>query len=132
MNYQKITLRNKKSKNKELKEFMYMENQVLKLTKPLMIDGQEVKELKYDFDNMTARDKINVGKRIKQDGVPVSVEELDTDYHMYLFAGAVVKANPDMDISDVMRLSARDIQKGAALARNFFYLNSEESYQMEN
>jgi hypothetical protein len=109
-----------------------MENQVLKLTKPLMIDGQEVKELKYDFDNMTARDKINVGKRIKQDGVPVSVEELDTDYHMYLFAGAVVKANSDMDISDVMRLSARDIQKGAALARNFFYLNSEESYQTEN
>ena len=91
-----------------------------------MINGEEVKELKYDFESMTARDKANVGKRIKQDGIPVSVEELDTDYHMYLFAGAVVKANPEMDMSDVMRLSAKDVQKGAALARNFFYLDSEE------
>ncbi|WP_141722835.1 phage tail assembly protein [Cellulosilyticum sp. I15G10I2] len=126
MKYQKIVSRTRKSKNKEIKEFMHMENQALKLSKPIMVNGEEVKELKYDFENMTARDKINVGKRIKQDGVPVSVEELDTDYHMYLFAGAVVKANEDMDISDVMRLSAKDIQKGAALARNFFYLNSEE------
>lgn len=99
--------------------------EVLVLTKPLMVDGEEVKELLYDFDSMTARDKINVGKRIKNDGVPVTVEEIDTDYHMYLFAAAVVKANPSMDISDVFRLSARDIQKGAAAARRFFYITSE-------
>jgi hypothetical protein len=115
-----------KNKNKEMKVYWYMENQVLQLTRPIMINGEEVKELKYDFDGMTGRDKVNVGKRIKQDGIPVSVEELDTDYHMYLFAGAVTKANADIDISDVMRLSAKDIQKGAALARNFFYLDSEE------
>ncbi len=116
----------KKSKNREMKVFIHMENQKLALRTPIMINGEEVKELKYDFESMTARDKANVGKRIKQDGIPVSVEELDTDYHMYLFAGAVVKANPEMDMSDVMRLSAKDVQKGAALARNFFYLDSEE------
>lgn len=103
-----------------------LKTEVLTLRKPIMINGEEVKELTYDFESMTARDKLNVGKRIKADGIPVSVEEIDTDYHMYLFAGAVVKANPDMDISDVLRLSAKDIQKGAALARNFFYMDSEE------
>lgn len=103
-----------------------LNTQVLILRKPIMINGEEVKELTYDFDSMTARDKLNVGKRIKADGIPVSVEEIDTDYHMYLFAGAVVKANPDIDVSDVLRLSAKDIQKGAALARSFFYMDSEE------
>lgn len=109
--------------HKEMVEVL--NTQVLTLRKPIMINGVEVKELTYDFDSMTARDKINVGKRIKADGVPVSVEEFDSDYHTYLFAGAVVKANPDMDISDVLRLSAKDIQKGATLARDFFYIDSE-------
>lgn len=110
--------------HKEMNELM---NQgVLKLTKPIFIDGNEVSEITYDFESMSARDKINVGRRIKQDGVPVSVEEIDTDYHLYLFAGAVVKANPQMDISDVMRLSAKDGQKGAAIARDFFYRHLAE------
>lgn len=101
----------------------------LKLSKPLKIFGaendRELTELAYDFENMTARDKLDVGKRIKLDGLPVSVEEIDTDYHFYLFAGAVKKADPEIDIADVMRISAKDAQKGAVLARNFFYLNSE-------
>lgn len=110
--------------HKEMNEFAKKE--VLTLTKPVFINDEEVKELTYNFEDMTARDKINVGRRIKQDGIAVSVEELDADYHMYLFAGAVVKANPTYDISDVLRLSAKDAQRGAALARNFFYLNSED------
>jgi len=96
----------------------------LPLTKPIMINGAEVTELTYDFENMTARDKLNVGKRIKSDGVLVTVEELDSDYHLYLFAGAVNKADPGIDISDVLRISAKDAQKGGALARDFFYIES--------
>lgn len=103
-----------------------MHTNKLILTKPIMINGEEVKELPYDFDSMTAQDKINVGTRIKKAGVPITVEELDTDYQFYLFAGAVAKADPSIDIEDVLRISARDSQKGAALARNFFYLNSGE------
>jgi hypothetical protein len=102
------------------------EIKTLKLSKPIMINGGEVSELPYNFDDMTARDKLNVGKRIKGDNLPVTVEEIDTDYHLYLFAGAVAKANSEIDISDVMRISAKDARKGAVLARNFFYLNSEE------
>jgi hypothetical protein len=103
---------------------------VLILSKPLKVSTAdqdiEIKELEYDFENMTAKDKINVGKRIKADGIPVSVEEIDTDYHFYLFAAAVSKANPAIDISDVLRISAKDAREGARLARDFFYRNLEE------
>lgn len=103
-----------------------MNEKTLKLSKPIMINGSEFKELPYNFEDMTAKDKLNVGKRMKTDGMPVSVEEIDTDYHIYLFAGAVAKANSEIDIADILRISAKDAQKGAALARNFFYLDLGE------
>lgn len=99
---------------------------VLTLSKPIMINGNEVHELTYDFENMTAKDKINAGKRMKNDGIASNVEELDTDYHLYLFAEAVCKANPEIDTSDVFRMNAKDARKAARLARSFFYLNSED------
>lgn len=103
-----------------------MSENVLKLTKPVMIDDQEVNELPYDFESMTARDKLEVGKRFKMDRIPITVEEVDMDYHIYLFAGAVTKANPAIDVTDVLRMPAKDAHKAAELARRFFYLSSEE------
>ncbi|MFO7153938.1 MAG: phage tail assembly protein [Caldicoprobacter oshimai] len=96
-----------------------------KLSKPIMIDGKEVSELPYDFEAMTAKDKIEVGKIMKNLGIPIAVAEIDPDYHLYLFAKAVTKADPSITISDVMRMSAKDADRAAALARNFFYLDSE-------
>ena len=100
--------------------------EVFKLTKPIMVNGEEVKELPYDFENMSAKAKIDVGKEMKAAGVPMSVAEIDSDYHFYLFAKAVSKANAAITTADVMRMSAKDADRAAALARNFFYLNSEE------
>ena len=103
---------------------------VLKLSKPIMINNQEVTELPYDFESMNTRDKLNAGKKMKAAQIPVSnIEEIDSDYHIFLFAEAVCKANPEIDTTDIMRLSARDAQKGASLARSFFYLDLEESSQ---
>lgn len=104
--------------------------EVMRLSKPLKIakaEGDiEVNELPYDFENMTARDKLNAGKRMRAAGYAPTVEEIDTDYQLFLFAEAVSKADPSIDTLDVMRISARDAQKGASLARSFFYRNSEE------
>lgn len=100
--------------------------EVFKLSKPIKIDGKEVKELPYDFEAMTAKDKIEVGKEMKAAGIPISVAEIDPDYHLYLFAKAVSKADPSITTADVMRMSAKDADRAAALARNFFYLDSEE------
>lgn len=104
--------------------------EVLKLSKPLKIstaDGDiELKELPYDFESMTARDKLNAGKKMRTAGYAPNVEELDSDYHLFLFAEAVSKADSRIDLTDVMRISAKDAQKASSLARSFFYLDSEE------
>jgi len=104
--------------------------EILKLSKPVMINGSEVKELPYDFENMTAKDKLDAGKKMKVAQIPISnVEELDSDYHFFLFVQAVCKADSSIDINDVMRISAKDAREAGKLARSFFYFDSEESSQ---
>ena len=102
----------------------------LKLSKPIKIFGansdRELTELPYDFDNMTAKDKLNAGKKMKQAGIPCNMEELDADYHLYLFAEAVHVADRSIDTADVLNMSAKDAQKAAVLARNFFFFDLVE------
>lgn len=100
--------------------------ETLKLSRPIKVNGEEINELSYDFEEMTAKDKLNASKEMKKTGNSVAVEELDPDYHFYLFAQAVQKANKGITIEDVMRISAKDAKKAATLARNFFYIDSEE------
>jgi hypothetical protein len=94
-----------------------------------MVNGKEVKELKYDFDEMTAQDKLNAGKNYKKAGNVMSVQELDSDYHLYMFSEAAAKANESLDINDVLRMSAKDSAKAEALVRDFFFLDSEGTSQ---
>ena len=102
----------------------------LKLSKPIDINGNKVNEIPYDIEGMTVKDKINAGKAMKTAGIPMStMEELDPDYHMYLFAAAVSRADSSIDITDVMRISAKDAQKGCGEVRRFFYLDSEDLSQ---
>ncbi|MNH37222.1 hypothetical protein D3C79_980980 [compost metagenome] len=54
------------------------------------------------------------------------VQELDSDYHLYLFAAAVKKENPSIEAEDVLRMSAKDSVKAEALVRDFFFIISEE------
>lgn len=98
----------------------------LKLSKPININGEEVTSLEYNFEDMTARDKGNATREYKKAGNMVSVQELDPDYHMYLFAAAVKKANPSIEIDDVLRISAKDASKAEVLVRDFFFLDLEE------
>lgn len=103
----------------------------LKLSKPIMINGVEVAEIPYDFENMTARDKLEAGKKMRNAGIPAStVEELDPDYHFYLFAQAVERTGTKagestIAVTDVMQICAKDAQKASAAARSFFYIDSD-------
>lgn len=103
-----------------------MENNILKLSKPIMVNGKEVKEIPFNFDDMTAQDKLNASKKYLRDGNIVTVQELDPSYHMYMFTEAVIKANPEMDTTDVFRINAKDAAKAEKLVRDFFFLGSEE------
>lgn len=99
----------------------------LVLKKPIKINGEEVTEIEYDFDNFTAKDKINASKRYKKDGNVISVEELDSDYHLYIFAEAAAKVNKNIDLSDILRINAKDAARAEGIVRDFFYLDSEET-----
>jgi hypothetical protein len=99
---------------------------VLKLSKPIDINGAKVSELSYDFENMTARDKAEATKAFKKAGNMVMVQELDSDYHLYLFAAAVRKENPSIEVEDILRLSAKDAVKAEAAVRDFFFIDSAE------
>lgn len=99
----------------------------LVLLRPIKINDEEIKEIPYDFDNFTAKDKINAGKKYKKDGGMISVQELDSDYHLYIFAEAAAKADPSIDMTDILRLNAKDAAKAESLVRDFFFINSEET-----
>lgn len=97
-----------------------------KLSKSIDLNGEKVDKLPYNFEDMTARDKADATKAYKKAGNVVSVQELDPDYHLYLFAAAVKKADASIEIEDVLRMSAKDASKAEALVRDFFFLSSEE------
>lgn len=102
-----------------------MENtKTLKLTKPIHINGDEVKEIPYCFEEMTARDKLRITAEMAAEGVPVtSAEEFDGSYHLFLFAKAAeIASDKKITTGDILRMSAKDAQMAGALARGFFYL----------
>lgn len=105
-------------------------SETFKLSKSIKTFGanedRELTELHYDFENMTARDKLNVGKKMKMAGMPMVMEELDMDYHLYLFAEAVCVADRTISTEDVLTMSAKDAQKAAQIARNFFFYSLED------
>lgn len=98
--------------------------EVLKLSTPVMIDGKEAGELSYDFESMTARERLGVSGDMTTCGISrTTVEEYDTEYHFFLFAKAVeVATKGKIAVADVLRISAKDSQKAGSLARNFFYM----------
>lgn len=123
------TLGNILEAEKAKKERFGMET--LKLSKSFKANGEEITEINYDLENMTARDKLAAGKLMRKSGTGfTTVEEIDPEYHFYLFAAAVEKAysNSENKISaeDLLNMNARDMAKACDTVRNFFYLSSGE------
>lgn len=98
--------------------------EVLKLKKPLAIDGKDVTELVYDFEQMSMLDTVAVSSSMAMAGATMTTaEELDPTYQAYLFAQAVqVTSQGKISVADVMRMSALDGKRAVALTRNFFYM----------
>lgn len=94
---------------------------VLKLNKPVQVDGQEYKELPYDFDLLTAADIHETSRYLKGKGIPVSLNPaVDVDFQMGLFAKAVKAAGLDFHYADALRLSAMDGMVAATMTQLFF------------
>lgn len=100
-------------------EVLQDSDHVLVLKHPIKIAGEEVKFLEFDFEALTAKDLHQASKYLKNLGIPVSVPALDFEYQLTLFNRAVRIKMPDVEFSDLMRLSAADASKATGLARDF-------------
>ena len=94
---------------------------IYKLIKPIKIDGEEITELNYNFDELTGEDLQRAAKDLSKHGISVNVPELDNNYHAAIFAIAA-----DVSFQDITRLSARDYTKCTSLVRDFFLADTVE------
>lgn len=102
------------------------------MNRPILIDGLEVRELKYDTDLITtdlfseAEGIKNKATRQATKGTFAGAMELDYSFHLYLGAAAVVAANPTWTFEDVLRVKGHDIRKVIGIGRSFM-TESDES-----
>lgn len=113
-------------KNEDKTDVLTEGSGIFVLKKPIDANGEEVSSLKYNLDAMTARDKQRATLAYKKSGNGMGMQEFDPDYHLYLFASAVAKETPGIDINDIFRMSAKDAIAAGNLVRDFFFMPSEE------
>lgn len=102
--------------NKEVIEIEVIEHpNRLKLTKPIMIDGEEKKYIDYNTDNLTGGSIEKAIQSLQQRQMVVITPELDTPFHAHLFAIA-----SGLDYTDIQRLSMKDYVAATGIIRDFF------------
>ena len=107
----------------------------LHLKNPIKIDGNEVKEVTYDSNEIngilfaTAEAKRKTAAGMNNVSISLSAE-FDVGLHLYLGYAAIIAVNPDYDFSDVERIKGRDTVEIMAIGRNFMLASEKE--QQEN
>jgi hypothetical protein len=103
--------------------------EALKLRYPLLVNGENIRELNYNLEDLTSEDMDKAAKFVKQTGDFASVIELDPNYHISIFRIAVTKQHPEITMLDLKRLKAKDHFEACKVVRNFFMSDSEDSFQ---
>ena len=114
-------------KEKIMKEKI-MKN-VYELRKPLMVNGEEVRKLEYDFDAITVDDYSTADELASAGRTPgnnIRVAEFDSKMGLYLFFVAITAVNKKIDISDLKRIKGYDLIQMASIGRNFMLSGSVE------
>lgn len=94
---------------------------VLKLKKPVKINGDETTEISYDLESLTGKEVSQATKELQSRGMIIGTVELDTNYHAALFAIAA-----GISLEDMERFSLSDYTKATTKVRNFFLADLEE------
>lgn len=109
--------------------------QKIELKQPILINGKNLKELEYDFEELTCEDYATAATyadakafRAAQSGKPGAViMEQNISFHMYLGMTAVVAANRELiDIADMERIKGYDLVSITQVGRNFIARRSAE------
>ncbi len=94
----------------------------LKLRKPLMVNGKELKALTYDVDELTINHitRAEACKSKMGGAAVISVAQADFTLHVCIGMQAVIVKNPDIAEEDLMRLKGYDITQLASIGTSFF------------
>lgn len=93
----------------------------LTLKKALLVDGEEKKEIEYDFENLTGDAGFNAIKELAQRGVIVQIVETEPLYLAHLFSQA-----SGLSFDDVLRMSLKDYNNVIKVTRAFLLDDGEE------
>lgn len=107
------------------------------LKKPIQINGEEVKELTYDIEEITSDLYLQAlaKKTVPVSGRPTgAVAEIDAGLHLTIGMAAIIAVNPAYDFDDLKRIKGRDIASIMKVGRSFFTAseNSEEENSQQN
>ena len=106
-------------------------NGIITLKTPILVNGQEVKNLEYNTESITSTlfCEADARKRTAGGAKNVSISpaaELDYSLHLYLGFAAIIAATPSVDFSDLERIKGTDVVDIMKVGRNFI-LKSEAS-----
>lgn len=98
--------------------------QEIKLRNPISINGKKVDKLTYDENEITAAlfAEADTRRRVAANSKNVAIvpaAEFDFSLHSYLGFAAVVAVNPDIDFSDMERVTGADLVAFMGIGRNF-------------
>jgi len=105
----------------------------LKLKNPIKINGEEVKELTYDINEIDALlfaeadAKRKAAAGLKNVSISPAIE-FDPVAHLYLGFAAIIAVNRNIDFADLERMKGSDTMAVTKIGRNFT-LSSEEASQ---
>lgn len=103
------------------------------LLKPIKVNGNEVRELSFDIDNVSAEQFLEADARastgLAAKGIQnMNLAEFNSALHFYLGCFAIISCNPNFDITDLQRIAGRDINKVRRIGQRFF----NDSAQVED
>lgn len=98
---------------------------IIKLENPILINGQEVAELSYDPQKISAEQfSIACAKSAALDKTQTftfKMKENDYALHLYLGMMAVIAENPSIDVKDLERIKGFDVLKLTNIGTFFTY-----------
>lgn len=104
---------------------MVNENGTIVLSKPVLINGVEVKEMTYDTDEIDGALYVQAeNAKMKASGSKggnlAGAVELDYSLHLYIGFAAVIAVNPAYTFEDMERIKGRSLREFSKIGRGFF------------
>lgn len=90
------------------------------LKNPIKVNNEEVKEIKFDFEQLTVEDFCRASaKKVKSMDGTLTLQECDSALHLYITFYAILRCNPTFDIMDLERIKGVDLMRLSQIGRNF-------------